>query len=568
MDTIVEGLVNTKAVSLCEHSKGEFISPVFLVPKSDGSRRFILNLKQLNECIINSHFKMEDLRTARKLISRNASMATVDLKDAYFHVPIHDESKKLLRFLWNDQLYEFNCLPFGLCTAPRIFTKILKPVFNRLRSLGYVSVVYLDDILLIGYSRSECQNNVNFTVSFLQSLGFTINFDKSVLIPTYKLQYLGFILDSQDYTVRLTNKKIEKIVHMSNFILSVKTCKILDFAKLIGLFISACPAVPYGFLYTKILESHKFLALQRSKGSYRAYIVITDDIKNDIIWWLGSVKHSHAPIYENNYDFVIFTDASKIGWGASSTKSSTNGWWNAEEQKCSINYLELLAIYNSLLSIARDFRNCRILLRADNTTAISYINRMGSVQFQDLNLLARKIWQWCEKRNIYLFASYIKSKDNVHADFESRRLHDNSEWELNGEIFNSIIASLSYEVSTDLFASYQNHKCESYFSWRPDPQSSGIDAFTFSWSNLRFYAFPPFSMILQTLRKIESDNATGIVVAPFWPTQPWFPFFRKLCDNNFIIIEPSKDLLTFCNRPHPLWKTISLVAGLLSRKHC
>ena len=76
-------------------------------------------------------------------------MSTLDLKDAYFLIRIHDTSRKYLRFIFNDRLYEFNVLPFGLSTAPFVFTKIMKPVIKLLRSCGYMSTVYLDDILLM-----------------------------------------------------------------------------------------------------------------------------------------------------------------------------------------------------------------------------------------------------------------------------------------------------------------------------------------------------------------------------------------------------------------------------------
>lgn len=114
------------AIKTCVTAEGQFVSTYFLVPKSDGSFRFILNLKKLNDFIHTDHFKLEDIRTAIKLSSGDF-MAKLDLQNAYFLVPIAEGSRKLLRFIFKDQLYEFNCLPFDLSTAPYIFTKIMKP---------------------------------------------------------------------------------------------------------------------------------------------------------------------------------------------------------------------------------------------------------------------------------------------------------------------------------------------------------------------------------------------------------------------------------------------------------
>jgi len=76
-------------------------------------------------------------------------MAKVDPKYAFFMVPIAPLSQHLLLFKLMGKTYQFNCLPFGLCTAPRVFTKILKPAMEMLRSLSIRLVVYIDDMLLM-----------------------------------------------------------------------------------------------------------------------------------------------------------------------------------------------------------------------------------------------------------------------------------------------------------------------------------------------------------------------------------------------------------------------------------
>ena len=89
MKIVIEQLLEIGAIEPCIDLADQFLSPYFLLPKPDGSHRFILNLKRLNDYIITKHFKMEDLRTATKLLSSNDFMASIDLKDAYFLVPLH-----------------------------------------------------------------------------------------------------------------------------------------------------------------------------------------------------------------------------------------------------------------------------------------------------------------------------------------------------------------------------------------------------------------------------------------------------------------------------------------------
>jgi len=168
LEQSIQELIISGAVKPCKPVDGQFISPVFLVPKPNGSMRFILNLKKLNKYLVSEKFKLEDLRSACRIVEHNSFMASIDLRDAYFLVPIHKLHRKYLRFRYMDKLYEFSCLPFGISVAPRVFTKLLRPVVTHLRSLGYANIIYLDDILILGNTLNECLENINTTVSLLQ----------------------------------------------------------------------------------------------------------------------------------------------------------------------------------------------------------------------------------------------------------------------------------------------------------------------------------------------------------------------------------------------------------------
>ena len=267
-----------------------------------------------------------------------------------------------------------------------------------------------------------------------------------------------------------------------------------------------------------------------------------------------------------SYTLEIFSDASLSGWGAVCNNQRVNGFWTADDKNHHINYLELKAALLGLQCFANDYKNISILMRIDNTTAISYVNRMGGIKYQRLNAITREIWQWCELRNILIFASYISSKNNVEADFESRKLEPETEYALSDVAFSKIIEFFGMP-EVDLFACCSNKKCTRDFSWKGDPGSEAIDAFTVSWEKMYFYAFPPFSIILKMLRKIKRYKAQGIVVVPSWPAQPWYPLFCRMLRNDSIKLKPNKNLLIFCNRQyHPLRRSLSLEAGILSGK--
>lgn len=323
-------------------------------------------------------------------------------------------------------------------------------------------------------------------------------------------------------------------------------------------------AISYGFVYTKILEKEKFLALERSGGDYDCTMEINKGAKLDLLWWQKNILTKSNRIKQYNFSAEIFSDASLSGWGALCNNKTARVSWTLLETQHHINYLELLAAFFALKCFASELKNCEILLRIDNTTAISYINRMGSVQFPLLNDLAKNIWQWCEARDLWIFASYIKSKDNTQADFESRSSNQDTEWELCQDTFDRIVESLGLP-EIDLFASRSNTKCYKYVSWHRDHFAWNVDAFTIKWNNYFFYAFPPFSLILKVLQKIRTDKAVGILVFPIWPTQAWYPLIKCMAISEIMVFGPSKNLLTSFSRiHHPLHPHLTLGACTLS----
>lgn len=553
------------AIRKCSPCKDQFISPYFLVDKSNGSKRLVFNLKGLNKFMTTEHFKLEDVRTAIRLLSKGVFMAKLDLQDAYLLISIHPESRKYLRLCWKGQLYEYLCMPFGLCTAPFIFTKIMKPLTNWLRERGWLSVVYLDDWLCLGSNFSKCSENVSITVKLLESLGFILNLEKSMLKPDNKCEFLGFVLNSLDFRIELPDKKRNKLLKLIREFKQKKFCKIRDFASFVGNISACCLAVEYGWVYSKQFERQRYLALLFNDDNYDAKMKLETNLQSDFLWWESKIKHTFNPIRTFVFKKEIFSDASLSGWGAFCENELVNGFWKDSERDSHINYLELAAAFFALKVFSKNLVECEILLRIDNTTAISYINRMGGIQYPKLNQIAREIWQWCENRRIWIFASYIASRENTEADRGSRIKNIDTEWELSNELF-TVISNKWGPFDIDLFATRCNTKCQKYCSWHRDPEAYCIDAFTLNWSVCYFYAFPPFSIILRVLKKIESDQAQGILIVPNWSTQPWYPLFNSLLIEPPIVLNPSSTLLLSPDRSvkHPLAGKLSLIVGKLS----
>ena len=155
---------------------------------------------------------MEGLYCLKTLLREGDFMTSIDLKDTYFSVAIHEASQRFLCFIWGSKHYAFLGLPFGLSTAPQVFTMLLKPVAAFLRKQGYRIIIYLDDFLLLASSREEALHLSQVTLTRLQSLGFQINWKKSTLTPTQKITYIGFLIDSWSMTFHLPDMKVRKVL--------------------------------------------------------------------------------------------------------------------------------------------------------------------------------------------------------------------------------------------------------------------------------------------------------------------------------------------------------------------
>ena len=123
---------------------------------------------------------------------------------------------------------------------------------------------------------------------------------------------------------------------------------------------------------------------------------------------------------------------------------------------------------------------------------------MGESVSEKCNELAKHIWHFCIQENVWISAAEIREKENTVADYMSRSLSDNTEWQLAPIIFKNIVRTFNFVPELDLFASYLNAKVPCYVSRFPDPNAVANDAFSSSWENKKFYAFRPFSLIRAT----------------------------------------------------------------------
>ena len=326
------------------HEEGEFISNIFMRPKRDRSSRMILNRNDLYTFVCFHHFKMDSIHTYSQLMRPRCYMASIDLRDAYYSVPIAKEHQKYLKFIWQRNLYQFTCWAQGLSSAPRLFTKLMKPVFLFLRELGQISSGYLDDSFLLGYSPEECQANIDDTLILYDDLGFLPHEVKSVTIPAQVLHHLVFILNSLDMTVSIPVDKHQKLQLAARRILDSKSPTIREVAQLIGMMVSCFQGVEYGELFYRQLEIEKAAAVKTNNWDFDQSMSLSKLASADISWWIRNALTSKRKIDHGKIGRILYTDVFIQGWGASMNDGTTGGRWTSSGKSHHINYLELKAI--------------------------------------------------------------------------------------------------------------------------------------------------------------------------------------------------------------------------------
>lgn len=566
MDKQLRVMLDKDIVERACASHGQFVSNVFCRPKADGSVRIILNLRELNLDIAYSHFKMETLSHVLQLVTPGCYLASVDLKDAYFSFPIQPQDRKYLRFFWEGELLQFTCLPNGLAEAPRKFSKALKAPFSWLRTRGFDNSSYIDDSCLLGDTYQHCLDNVHETVSLLDELGFTVHPDKSVLIPSHVLTYLGFIINSLLMNVTLSYEKAEKIRVKCLNLLKKQVCSIRELSEVIGTLVAAEPAVDCAPLYIKRMEHHKDKGLKLTRGNFEGQIPVNDVVKDDLEWWVQNVHSLDRKLIRDDPSVEFSSDSSGFAWGGHRDGVSIGGPWSSEEKEWHINVKELFAAFLTLKCFCRNESNVHIRLLLDNSTSVSYINKFGGRK-PELNDLARDIWLWARGRGLWLTAVHLPGDLNVKADTASRKDYGfESEWQLAPDVFHRIQGQFG-EFDIDLFASRLNAQCMNYFAWQNDPNAIGLNALFQRWNFNNLYGFPPFSIIGRVLQKVASEAVEVKLILPLWPGQFWFSRALQMSVDHPRLLPKGPRVLVLpqdSTRTHSLWARLKLTLFILS----
>lgn len=200
------------------------VSPLSVAFQPSGKKRLILDLRRINKFVQKNHFKIDDWKVALQFFSENAQLISFDLKSGYHHKDIANAYQKYLGFSRTingvQRYFEFTVLPFGLSSAPLIFTKVLKPLVTHWRAFGIVIALYLDDGFIV---IPKLTNNTEIDATEAKKIskhvrvdllraGFIYNIAKSIWEPSESIEWLGMRWDTREGTLRVLDRRISTFV--------------------------------------------------------------------------------------------------------------------------------------------------------------------------------------------------------------------------------------------------------------------------------------------------------------------------------------------------------------------
>ena len=351
----------------------------------------MIDLSHLNEFVQLTPFKMETVSSVLLSVREGDFLASLDLKDAYFQIPVHPSSRKLLRFTSEGMVYQFRALCFGLSTAPQVFTRVFTAVSAWSHSHGIRLLWYLDDWLVLASSEREAKQAVQSLLLLCRTLGVVIN-EKSDLVPSQTAKYLGMTIDTEAGKVFLSLARIEKFLTVAESFCAMDAPPAQLWQVILGHLASLERLVPHGRLRMRSLQWHLKAHWSPKSDPPSLPVPLPQEARRDLSWWMvrdhiltGVRFGTPAP------DLHLYSDASCLGRGAHLLDQHVSGVWSDQEKLLHINLLEMKALFLALQSFREDVIGHHVTAMCDNSTVMAYVNKQGGTVSQALCSLTSRL---------------------------------------------------------------------------------------------------------------------------------------------------------------------------------
>ena len=409
------------------------VSPLGVIPKKGRPNcwRLIMDLSaplghSVNDGIAKElcslHYaSLDDAAAKVSELGQGALLAKMDIRQAYRNIPVAPEDKHLLGLRWEGQTYIDQVLPFGLRSAPMIFSAIADGLLWIMKKKGTSwAIHYIDDFLIVGAPHSdECLQNTLIMQSVCEHAGLPMEPSKSVG-PDTSLVFLGIEIDSVRGELRLP---LEKLSHLQDQITQWKgrkACRKRELLSLIGSLSHACKVVRAGRTFLR-----RLIDLSTKAARLDHFIRLNAEARADIEWWYHFIGPWNgvsllSALSKEPPAATIFSDASgHWGCGALWGPYWLQQKWDERAEPHHISVKELTPIVMAMAIWGHHFKGRTVLVRSDNSAAVAAINSQSSCVREMAHLL-RCLAFIAARYHLRVTASHIPGSQNLMADALSR----------------------------------------------------------------------------------------------------------------------------------------------------
>ena len=545
----IEELLAKSAIEPLPDGQLAFFNRVFLVPKKTGGFRLILDVSKLNEFLVVDKFHMDTVQVIRSAVEEGMWAVSIDLSDAYHHIPIRSGDSSFLAFQVGSRRFRYVALPFGLSPAPQVFTAALTALKMFARKSWEIPVFqYLDDWLLLSCSEEHLAHACCRFVECCLRLGLLVNLAKSQLVPTQRIEHLGVDWDLRTATVRPPISRVEPLVATLTTLRRTMRAPLPLLESVRGQMVAMEKLIRHGRINFRVFQAVVTKALQAGRNN--RWVKLPLACRPNLTWWaVPSRLLQGVPSTPPKPTVTVATDASTEGWGATWNDRTLKGKWSRSFSSLHINALELTAVLLALKEWGDLWSNHTVLFLMDNRTAVSYVSKQGGTRSSCSTRIAESIFARADECHLSVSAVYLPGERNVIADMLSRQGQVlRTEWHLNSETFRWICSRSPFGTpSLDLFANKFNKQLPRYMSPCPDSLAVAVDALTADWPSEVLYAFPPSTILDRVVIKCHQEKPQRLIlVAPLLTGAAWYPPLRS----HARWVQPILPSLLVLSQPH------------------
>jgi hypothetical protein len=338
--------------------------------------------------------------------------------------------------------------------------------------------------------------------------------------------HLGYTLDTAAMVFSVPPKKLTGIKILALSLIRYakshrRWVSKLKLASVVGKVMALRLAIPQART-----RCHSLYLAMSATVSWHVDIQLSNQAVKDLVWMSQLTEvDCFKDMLPPQPDLTIWTDASDQAWGwTMPSVVEGQGFFMEEDLIQHITWKELHAVTEALRVLGQSHNSKTIRLMTDNQVVMHVVNK-GASRSRQLMTEFRLMSELCLQHGFRLQANYLPSLQNSRADFLSRMIPA-SEWSLSEDL----LARLQYKYQTfevDRFATQETSVCKRYNSLVLTPGSLG-NAFNLNWAGTFNLVNPPFALISRVLTKMKLESAGGIVIVPYWPSQPWWPILTEL----------------------------------------